>query len=163
MGKFQSTLRKAVVKSAGQRFWVGATITSSTLTTTAQDFTTVSTGRLYIRNVLVKTDSTGLAGATNFELLSNNAKGVANIFVETVANLGANVTKCITDGAIQAETTTSDAHPTVTALPTVLETGKKIQFDGTAAPGTGAGTIDVFIEFERIDDNADITVLKSTF
>ena len=105
-----SRIKNRVIKAVGGTFWVKKTITSSALLTTAQDLTTVATGQLFIKEIVVKTDATGLAGATNFEILSNNAKGVVNIFVETVANLGANITKVMSGGAIQAETTTSDAH-----------------------------------------------------
>ncbi len=151
---FSDRLKDKVVKAQGSVFWVKKTITSSAITTAAQDLTSVATGQLFVKEIVVKTDATGLAGATNFEILSNNAKGVVNIFVETVANLGANITKVMSAGAIQAETSASDAHPTVTALPTVLEAGKKLRFIGTASAGTGAGTIDVFVCFERIDENA---------
>lgn len=154
MAKLQNSIKNAVTKAAGSSFWVKKTITSSTLLTTAQDLTTAATGQLFVKEIIVKTDSTGLAGATNFEILSNNAKGVVNIFVETVANLGANITKVMSGGGIGADTSTSDARPSVTALPTVLEAGKKIRYIGTSSAGTGAGTIDVFINFERIDENA---------
>ena len=151
---FSSRLKNKVVKAQGSSFWVKKTITSSGLLTTAQSLTSAATGQLFVKEIIVKTDATGLAGATNFEILSDNAKGVVNVFVETVANLGANITKVMSAGAIQAETTTSDAHPTVTALPTVLEAGKKLQYIGTGVAGTGAGTIDVFVCFERIDEGA---------
>lgn len=154
MSNFSSRVKNKVVKASGSTFWVKKTITSSALTTTAQDLTSTATGQLFIKEVIVKTDATGLAGATNLEILTNNAKGVVNVFVEAVSNLGASVTKVMSAGAIQAETTTSDAHPTITALPTVLEAGKKMQFIGTSSAGTGAGTIDVFVCFERIDENA---------
>lgn len=153
----RSEILKSLTQAAGSSFWIKKTITSSAITTAAQDLTSVCTGELFVEEIIVKTDTTGLAGATNFEILSNNAKGVVNIFVETVANLGASITKVMSAGAIQAETTTSDAHPTVTALPTVLEAGKKLQFDGTVGAGTGAGTIDVYVKFIRLSQGAKCT------
>lgn len=138
----------------GSSFWVKKTITSSGITTSAQSLTTAATGQLYVKQVIVKTDSTGLAGGTNFTILSSNANGVVNILVETVANLGANVTKVLSGVATAGDTTTSDGTPTVTSLNTILEAGKKLQYLNTSAVGTGAGTIDVFVEFVRIDNNA---------
>lgn len=143
-------------RSVGTTFYRVKTITSSAVTTAAIDLTTTATGRVHVKNVIVKTDSTGLAGGTNFEIKSNNAKGVVNIFVETVANLGATATKVLVGGGINADTTTSDATASVTALPTILEAGKKLTYNMTAGAGTGAGTADIIIEFVRVDENADV-------
>lgn len=157
MSNFQKSIAKAVSYRKGSSFWRTYTLTSSNIkTATKGSLTPAATGKLFIRECIVKTDGTGLAGGTNFELLTTNAKGVANFFVETVANLGANVTKVMTAGGDNADTTTSDARPSVTALPTVLEAGKKIQYDSTSADCTGAGTIDIHLEFVRLDDGADI-------
>lgn len=157
MPSLQHAVRKAVTSASGTSFWRFYTITSSTITTTAQNLTTAATGRLFVKQIIVKTDSTGLAGGTNFQILSNNAKGVVNIAVETVANLGANATRVLTTLPPAADTTTSDGVFSVTALPTILESGKRIQYSNTSAVGTGAGTIDIAIQFERVDDNATIT------
>ena len=154
MPAFSSRLKNKVVKAAGSSFWIKKTITSSAITTSAQALSSAATGQLAIAQIIVKTDATGLAGGTNFTILSSNAKGVVNIAVETVANLGANATKVLAGLVPAADTTTSDGAFSVTAVPTVLEGGKAIQFLNTAAAGTGAGTIDVFIKFERIDENA---------
>lgn len=156
MPRFEEDIKHMIRRSVGSTFWRTKTITSSAITTAAIDLTTTATGRLLVRNIIVKADATGLAGGTNFEIKSNNAKGVANIFVETVANLGANTTKAMNGGGINADTTTSDMTPSVTSLPTVIEPGKKLQYDTTGSAGTGAGTIDVHVQFERIDENADI-------
>lgn len=159
MAKFGKSIAKAVTRLSGQTFWKFYTITSSSITTTAQNFTapnTASGGRLFIKRVIVKTDATGLAGGTNFVLLTTNAKGVANFFVETVANLGANITLDSSPGVTGADVTTSKPTPSVTALATILESGKKIQFKNTVGAGTGAGTIDIAIQFERLDDGADL-------
>jgi hypothetical protein len=86
--------------------------------------------------VILKTDSTGLAGGTNFVLSSNNAKGLANILVETVANLGANKTVDMFTAS-------------VTKIRTVLESGKQLQISNTVGAGTGAGTIDIYVTFRK--------------
>lgn len=153
-------LRQSVAKAtqfkSGHAFWVKKTITSSAITTTAQALTSGSTGQLCVTNVIVKTDATGLAGGTNFVIASTNTKGVVNIAVETVANLGANITKSF-GNPTAGDTTTSDGGFTVTSLVTVLESGQHITFNNTVGAGTGAGTIDVFIRFERIDEGALIS------
>lgn len=120
------------------------TITSSTITTSAQALTTNATGDVYIENIVLKTDSTGLAGATNFRILSNNAKGALPIVEETVANLGASKT-------VDAFTAS------VVKQRTMLESGKQLQFLGTASAGTGAGTVDVYILYRRLSAGASIS------
>ena len=153
----RSQLLKAVQTAEGSIFTIKKTITSSDITTSAQALTSVANGgELLIEQIIVKTDATGLAGGTNFVIATDNAKGTVNNFVETVANLGANITLVLSGGAIQAETTTSDAHPTVTSCPTVLEAGKKLTFNNTGSVGTGAGTIDVYVTFRRL--SAGVTI-----
>lgn len=120
----------------GTRVILKKTITSSTITTSAQDLSTTSLGEFLVDNVVLKTDSTGLAGATNFRILSNNAKGLVAICEETVANLGATKTIDMFTASVVKQRT-------------VLESGKKIQFLGTASAGTGAGTIDVYVSLIR--------------
>jgi len=151
----RSQLFKTISQGPGSVFTIKKTLTSSGNTTSSQDLTSVATGQLLIEQIVVKTDSTGLAGGTNFEITTNNDKGLENIFVETVANLGGNITKVLS-GAAGGDTTTSDAHPTVTAVPTVIEAGKKLQYNTTGAVGTGDGTIDIFVTFRRIDNGAKI-------
>lgn len=121
------------------------TIVSSTIKTTVQDLTSVAYGDFYVKNVIVKSDSTGLAGGTNFTIKSDNANGLANILVEAVANLGANKTVDMSSAS-------------VTKQPTVLESGKKLQFLNTAAVGTGAGTVDIYMVLEKVTPNSNILV-----
>lgn len=157
MSSFQQNIKHMVRRSAGQMFWRKITVTSSAIkTATATDVSTAATGELAILEVIARTDATGLAGGTNFQLLSNNVSGVANILVETIANLGANATKVLRVGSAAADTTTADGTPTVTSLATVLESGKKLQVQNSAAVGTGAGVLTLHIKFERISDNADV-------
>lgn len=150
----RSQIFKNLTQAAGSVFTIKKTITSSAILTTAQDLTSVASGELLIQQIVVKTGATGLAGGTNFTILSDNAKGLVNIFVETVANLGANITKVLSGVPTAADTLTSDGTPSVTALTTVLEAGKKLQYLNTAAVGTGAGTIDVYVTFRRLSNGA---------
>lgn len=142
-------IKLAIRRSSGERFWIKKTITSSTITTAAQALTTAATGQLAVLNVIVKTDSTGLAGGTNFVISSTNVKGPVNMAVETVANLGANIFKAIDSQGTGTQFSVTNGGPTI------LESGARLNFNNTVAVGTGAGTIDIFVQFERIDTNAE--------
>jgi len=136
-----------VPTDVGTVFTIQKTITSNTITTSAQDLTTVSAGgELLIEDVILKTDSTGLAGPTNFRILSNNAKGAAAILEETVANLGANKTVNLDNASVVKQRT-------------ILENGKKLQFLGTSSNGTGSGTVQVTVKFRRLSPGAVIAAV----
>lgn len=147
--------------ASGTRFWIKKTITSSAIPINSGTPTAITAGstggRLAIVQVYLQTDATGLVTGTNFELAVTNSKGLLKFAVETVANLGANVTKALCPGGNPAgDTTTADAGFTVSATPCSLETGKKITIANSVAAGTGAGTVDILICFERIDAGANI-------
>lgn len=139
----------AMIYSPGSDNGIGSsvllkkTIVSSTITTSAQDLSTTSLGEFLVDNVVLKTNATGLAGATNFRVLSNNAVGALPILEEAVANLGASATIDIFTASVVKQRT-------------VLESGKKIQYLGTAAAGTGAGTITVYVHLIRRSAGASI-------
>lgn len=127
-----------------KEFIIKKTITSSTIShTTASDLTTQAYGDFQVVDVIIKTDSTGLAGGTNLVIASTNAKGLANILVEAVSNLGANKTVNIDTAS-------------VTKQKTVLENGAKIQISSTVADCSGAGTIDVYLVLEAIGSSSYI-------
>lgn len=129
----------------GTLFWLKKTMVSSAiLSSAAVDLTGVSSvGELAIEDVILKTDSTGLAAGTAINLLTNNVKGLANFMVQAVSGLGANKTVDL-------------AGASGTKIKTVLETGKKIQIQATVADCTGAGTIDVYILLRRLTAGATI-------
>lgn len=129
--------------SIGSRVILKKSIVSSTITTSAQDLSTTSLGEFLVENVILKTDGTGVAGATNFRVLSNNSLGLVAILEEAVANLGANKTVDITSASIVKQKT-------------VLENGKKLQYLGTASAGTGAGVIAVYVHLIRKTAGATI-------
>lgn len=139
----------AMVYSPGSANGIGSvvllkkTIVSSTITTAAQDLSTTSLGEFLVENVILKTNATGLAGATNFRVLSNNAVGALPILEEAVANLGASATVDIYTASVVKQRT-------------VLESGKKLQYLGTASAGTGAGTITVYVQLIRKTAGATI-------
>jgi hypothetical protein len=138
----------AILSGVGMEFWIKKTMTSSDILTASNvDITGVSSGgELAIEDVVVLTDAVGLATGTNFELLSNNVKSLPNIFVETVANLGGNKTVDMTNASI-------------TGMRTVLEVGKKLQVHSTALACTGAGTIEIYVKFQRLAAGATISPL----
>lgn len=156
-GSITRDVRKSLRAATGSTFWRLFTVTSSNITTTATALSNASTGRVWIKNVILQTDATGLATGTNFVLSTSNAKGRANFLVETVANLGANKTIVLDPGTTDADITTGASTPSVTAVKAVLEAGATIKVNNTVAAGTGAGTIDIYVQFERIDDGADVT------
>ena len=154
MPNLQARLKKAVTKAAGSVFWKKFTLTSSSITTTAQDLTSATTGDLAITEVILATDSTGLAGGTNFQLTAyGEIYGPNTLFVEAVANLGASALRSLNAGS---DDSTNDRFLSVTGAKAVLQAGDKIQYDSTVAACTGAGKVAIFIKFERIDENADI-------
>ena len=161
--KFQKSIAVAVTRINGGTFWRKITVTSSHIkTATKLAITQAATGDLAIVQAIVKTDATGLASGTNFIIGSTNAKGLVNIFVETVANLGANITKNLSAGHTTGDLTTGNANPTVTANLTVLEAGQNLWVNSSSADCTGAGTIDIYVQFERITDNGDVLMVGST-
>lgn len=132
----------------GSRFWVTKTVVSSAiLSASATDITSVSSGgALAVNQIICQTDATGLAGGTNFNLLSNNATGAPVILANAVAGLGANATVDLFTAG-------------VTKQRTVLESGKKFQVQSTVAPCTGAGTITIYIELERLAAGATVAAV----
>lgn len=142
---------RGVNTEAGTQFTIVKTFTSSSIpnnTQTGGALTTASSGTLILRNLILQTNSTGLAGPTNIEISTDNAKGLTGAaapnILKAVSGLGANKTVvCGFDAS--GET-----------LPLYLEDGKKLYIDGDDAAGTGAGTVDVIMTFERVSDGATI-------
>jgi len=141
------------VDASGTKLNITSTVTSSSIpnnTQTAGAITGAASGDLLLTEISISTDSTGLAAPTNLELSVDNAKGVTGagspIFLEAVASLGANATS-----------STKDA--TSHTLPLKIESGKKVYIHGDDAAGTGAGTADVTLVFERITQDATIAAV----
>jgi len=122
------------------------TVTSSSIkTATALDLITTSQiyGKLYVRDIILKTDSTGLAGGTNFQIKTTNAAGSATILATAISGLGANAT-------INMDTAS------VTKQRTILESGSKLQLQNTVADGSGAGTVEITVILSQIDPTSQI-------
>jgi hypothetical protein len=135
--------------SAGSEFWyVKKGIVSSTILTTGVAISAASIGgEIAIEDVIMKTNSVGLAGGTNLQLKSNNANGVLIFFDTTVASLGANAT-------VNMASATALANGR-----TVLEVGKVLTLQSTVGNNTGAGTVDVYIKCKRLAPGADLTAV----
>lgn len=117
-------------------------------TQTAGAITGAASGSLILEDVIFQSDGVGLAGPTNIELSTDNAKGKtgasAPIFLEAIASFGANLT-----------VSKKDADSSF--LPLVLETGKKIYIHGDDAAGSGSGEVDITLIFRPITEGATIT------
>ena len=126
-------------------FWVTKTLTSSNVKKDSQvDITGVSSGgALALTDVIMQTNATGLAAGTNFQIKANNSSGAVLVLVTTVASLGA-----------QASMDMAGAN--VSKYHAVLETGKKLTADCTVADCTGAGTLTIYMKFERLATAATI-------
>ena len=157
MPNFQAKLARKVNQKAGTSFWKTFTVLSSDITTAQQALSTAATGDLIVEACIFQTDSTGLAGATNFEIgVSGETYGIDKPLVEAVSNLGASALRNAPSGSIAADTT-NDNHMTVTAaVPFVLQAGDSLQYSGSSSAGTGAGICLVAIKFTRVVDGADI-------
>ncbi len=132
---------------AGDVFYLNKTVTASTITQAGVDLTGVSTtGAIAIEDVILKTNGTGLAAATNFQIVSNNATGLLLIMAEAVSNLGASKT---VQGKLASVTP---------LVETVLESGKKLTLKATVADATGAGTINITVRCRRMATGATVAV-----
>lgn len=121
-------------------------LTSSSLTTsTATYVTQPATGDFYIDNVVVSTDSTGLAAGTNFQLLIDSpAYGLKTAFFATaVSGLGANKTLDINTAS-------------VTKQRVILQDGDRVVAYCTTANCTGAGKIRVDLILKKVTQGAAI-------
>ena len=81
---------------------------------------------VFIENIVIMTDSTGLATGTDFEVLTDDATGLKTILSTAVSGLGANAT-------IDMYTAS------VTKQRTIVHKGNHIQIANTVGAGTGSG------------------------
>jgi hypothetical protein len=133
--------------AAGSEFWyVKKGVVSSTILTTGVAISAASIGGdIAIEDVILKTNSVGLAGGTNLQIKSNNANGVLIFFDTTVASLGANAT-------VNMASATALANGR-----TVLELGKILTVQSTVGNNTGAGTVDIYVKCKRLAPGADLS------
>lgn len=156
MANLPNRVYKAVNKAAGTSFWQTYILTSSNiLNSAATDLTGTVVGDLIVEQVILMTDATGLAGGTNFELsVSGETYGENKPIVETVANLGASVTRSLVNTGPDS---TNDRFFSVTGVSFVVQGGDKLQYGSSVADCTGAGKILVAIKYTRLSDGASIS------
>ena len=163
--------RRLAIKAQGTVFWLKKNLTSSDITVAGVDITEASTGgELAIEDIVIKADSNGLwTTGTTLRIISDNSKGTVAVMAELASNLGsaemttltqARARRTLTSGLtgsgmyIDLFSETKDA-PNV---PTILESGKKLSAAMVGAANVGVGTIDVYVKFRRLADDADVLV-----
>lgn len=116
------------------------TLTSSAITTSPQTLCTVTGDGVILDSVYLKTDSTGLAGGTNFQLKVTTPSSTAVAVAETVANLGASVIV---------------STPSVTNIKSDIVGGGSITYLSTVGACTGAGKLYITLVFRKVGANSD--------
>lgn len=109
-----------------------------------------SGGDIYIDNVIIETNATGLATGTNFELIASETVGLAVFFSETVANLGANATVNMFTASVAKQRT-------------VIQQGTYISIANTVAAGTGAGVWTLTIIYRQCGVESAVLTPYATF
>jgi hypothetical protein len=102
---------------------------------------------VFIQNIVMMTDATGLATGTNFEVLTDDATGLKTIFASAVSGLGANAT-------IDMYTAS------VTKQRTVVHKGKHLQIGNTVGAGTGSGKWYMYIWYLPLSPNGVLNPLN---
>ena len=138
------------------------TIASSDITVAAKDISTPASGRFYIEDIVVETDATGIVGPTNFLVGTDNTTGLGSGMTTGLANFETAVSGLVTTPQTRAlrnvgASASTDKSPSVVGVSGTLSAGKKFQYAGTAAPGTGAGIVKITIVLRRINAFANIS------
>ena len=138
------------------------TITSSDITVAAKDLSTPATGDFYIEDIICESDATGIVGPTNFLVGTDNTVGLGSGMTTGLANFETAVSGLVTTPATIAirnagPDCSTDRFPTVVGVCGTLSAGKKIQYAGTSAAGTGSGVVKVTVVLRRIDAHANIS------
>lgn len=122
-------------------------VTSSDIGSTtalAVDLTQRATGDFLIENIIVETDSTGLATGTNFAIsISGDEYGLATIWSSAVSGLGANKTVDINTASVAKQRA-------------ILEDGSKLIGICTTASCEGAGKAKVTVILKKLDSYSSI-------
>lgn len=145
----QLSVNKSVPTTVGyanqyDSFVVSKTITSSAIsTTTAADLTNTVTGKLYVDNIILSTDSPGLAGCTSLNILvSGNTYGTTVVASSAVSSL--------------ATSSTIDLNSASTKQRIVLENGAKLQYKGIGGTCSGAGKLQATVILKKADAGSSI-------
>tara|TARA_R110000868_G_scaffold178700_1_gene418508 strand:+ start:3007 stop:3423 length:417 start_codon:yes stop_codon:yes gene_type:complete len=115
---------------------------ANTLTTSFVNKAQVVGDSIMIEDVIVETDTTGLAGATLFQVKKSDTIGNPIVFSQAVANLGASATYDLSTATIKNRS--------------VCAAGTYIGILGTASAGTGTGVARVTIRYRRLYENSSL-------
>lgn len=112
-------------------------LTSSDISTsTATAITQYATGDFYIDNIIVSTDSTGLATGTNFQIaIDGNDYGTSTVLSHAVSSLGANATV--------------DLNSATTKQRAILEDGSRLVAYCTTANCEGDGKAKITVILKK--------------
>ena len=146
MPNFKGQIAKRVKSLAGLgQGSFQASITSSNIKTATKINLSNNAvgGPIYIDNIIIETDATGLAGGTNFQILRSGSIGLSAFMVHAVSSLGANAS--------------IDLNSATTKQRIVLFPGEQLQVNCTSSNCTGPGKIYVTVIFKKIADGADLT------
>ena len=119
-------------------FYIQKDIVSSTLTTSDVNIIETIGNGILVEEIIVRTDGTGLAGGTNFQI---KADGILS-FVETVANLGASKAIDFKNASVLGK-----------KVP-ILSGTKYLSVSNTVGVGTGSGVISVIVAFRKLDSSS---------
>ena len=155
MASTSRRIRRHISQAEGSVFIVSKDVVSSGISTTAVALTgAVSGGDVLVEKVVLSTDSTGLAGATNFIIrVSGEVYGLNDPIEEAVSNLGASAHR-VAPSAGAADTTNDNGITVTAAVPFLLQAGDSLQYVGTGSAGTGAGIVRVVLVCRRLAQGA---------
>jgi hypothetical protein len=129
-------------------FVIQKTITSSSITTAGTDITQTAIGDLYLDNLIIQSDVTGLrTGTTTQVYLSGGAYGTSTNILSTYTN---NLTNYAT---VDLYSGSSLASSTQRVL---MSNGQKLMIKCTGAVCTGSGTIKITAIFRKATSGAKL-------
>lgn len=99
----------------------------------------VSGGDIYIEDIEMDTDATGLAAGTTFEVLTDDTLGLAAFVTMAVSSLGASTSHSM-----------FGTTPWTVGAPRVIGNGMHLQLGSTSAACTGAGKCRMVIKYRPL-------------
>jgi len=138
----------------GTRFIASGFVKSSNIIIGGAGLFSSVSGSIFVREILIESDATGLAAGTNVEIQSNSGYGLLKQLVTTVAKLGSNM-------SIRG---TIDGEVGYLFHGCVLDNGNNLTINSTGINCTGNGLVRVTLKCERITAgaNASFNTLLAT-
>lgn len=152
---FSSQKEEASVgfSSANNTIVINKELSYTELLTTGVDITNaVVGGKLVIEDIIVKTDSVGMASGTLFQVVtSGNSYGTSTVISIPVNNLGARQTFAMSNDYLSRPV----SYTATSTQITVLEDGAKLQALCTAAACRGTNSVAGKVQFTMVFKKAD--------